>query len=78
MHARTTLTAALAAATLMLVAPAAQAATVDRFDRSAFDSTPVTTDSGYAMSGATAGELPACPGPVRDRRRPGRPHGRAG
>lgn len=57
MHARTTLTAAFAAAALTLVAPAAQAATVERFDRSAFDSTPVVTDSGYAMSGATAGEL---------------------
>jgi hypothetical protein len=57
MHARTTLTAAFAAAALILVAPAAQAATLDRFDRSAFDSTPVVTDSGYTMSGATAGEL---------------------
>jgi hypothetical protein len=57
MHARSTLTAALAAAALILVAPAAQAATLDRFDRSAFDSTPVVTGSGYEMSGATAGEL---------------------
>jgi hypothetical protein len=56
MHARSTLTAAFAAA-LMLVAPAAQAATLDRFDRSTFDSAPVVTGAGYAMSGATAGEL---------------------
>jgi len=32
MHARSTLTAALAAAALTLVTPAAQAATSDRFD----------------------------------------------
>jgi hypothetical protein len=60
MHARSTLTAALAAAALILVAPAvqaAQAATADRFDRSAFDSTPVVTSAGYAMSAPTAGEL---------------------
>jgi len=57
MHARSTLTAALAAAALTLVTPAAQAATSDRFDRSAFDSVPVVTASGYAMSAATAGEL---------------------
>jgi len=57
MHARTTLTAALTAAGLMLVTPAAQAATSERFDRSAFDSAPVVTGSGYAMSAATAGEL---------------------
>ena len=57
MNARSTITAALAAAALILVAPAAQAATVDRFDRSAFDSSPVVTGSGYTMSGATAGEL---------------------
>jgi hypothetical protein len=56
MHARSTLTSAFAAAALMLVAPAAQAATLDRFDRSAFDSAPVVTGSGYAMSAATAGE----------------------
>jgi hypothetical protein len=56
MHARSTLTSAFAAAALMLVAPAAQAATVDRFDRSAFDGAPVVTGSGYAMSGTTAGE----------------------
>jgi hypothetical protein len=57
MHARSILTAALAAAALVLVAPAAQAASLDRFDRSAFDSAPVVTASGYEMSGATAGEL---------------------
>lgn len=57
MHARSTTTAALAAAALILVAPSAQAATVDRFDRSAFDSAPVTTGSGYTMAGATSGEL---------------------
>ena len=57
MYARSTLTAALAAAALTLVTPAAQAATSDRFDRSAFDSAPVVTASGYAMSAATAGEL---------------------
>lgn len=58
MHARTTLTTTIAAAAaLMLVTPAAQAAHVDRFDRSAFDSSPVVTSSGYAMSGPTAGEL---------------------
>jgi len=57
MHARSILTAAFAAVALTLVAPAAQGATVDRFDRSAFDSAPVVTGSGYAMSGPTAGEL---------------------
>jgi hypothetical protein len=57
MYARSTLTAALAAAALVLVAPTAQAAKADRFDRSAFDSTPVVTGSGYSMEGATAGEL---------------------
>lgn len=57
MHARRTITATLAAAALLLVAPAAQAATADRFDRSAFDSAPELTGSGYAMSGATSGEL---------------------
>jgi len=57
MHARSTLTAAFAAAALILVIPAAQAAASDRFDRSAFDGAPVVTGSGYAMSGATAGEL---------------------
>ena len=59
MHVRTTLPAAfaVAAATLMLATPAAQAAAAERFDRSAFDSAPVVTSSGYAMSGATAGEL---------------------
>ena len=57
MHARSAITAALAAAALILIAPAAQAATVDRFDRSAFDSSPVVTGSGYTMSGATSGEL---------------------
>lgn len=56
MYARSTLTAALAAAALTLVTPAAQAATSDRLDRSAFDSAPVLTASGYAMSAATAGE----------------------
>ena len=57
MHARTTLTTAFAVAALTLVTPAAQAATSDRFDRSAFDGAPVVTGSGYAMSAATAGEL---------------------
>jgi hypothetical protein len=57
MNARSTLIAALAAAALVLVAPAAQAAKADRFDRSTFDSAPVVTTSGYTMSGATAGEL---------------------
>lgn len=49
------------AAAFALAAPAAQAAppgtTQDRFDRSAFDSTPVVTASGYSMSAATRGEL---------------------
>ncbi len=60
MNARTTFTAAIAAAALVLVAPAAEAAKeakTDRFDRSAFDSTPVVSASGYEMSGATSGEL---------------------
>lgn len=58
MHARSILTAAVAAAAaLTLVAPTAQAASVDRFDRSAFDSSPTVTSSGYEMAGATAGEL---------------------
>jgi hypothetical protein len=49
--------AVIGAAALTLVAPAAQAASVDRFDRSNFDSTPVVTASGYELEGATAGEL---------------------
>jgi hypothetical protein len=58
MHVRKTLTTTLAAtAVLMLAVPAAQAATRDRFDRSAFDSSPVVTGSGFSMAGATAGEL---------------------
>jgi hypothetical protein len=57
MHTRSTVTAALAAAALILITPGAQAATIDRFDRSAFDSSPVVTESGYTMDGATAGEL---------------------
>jgi hypothetical protein len=58
MHARKTLATTLAvAATLVLAAPTAHAKTVDRFDRRAFDPAPVVTSSGYAMSGATAGEL---------------------
>ncbi len=59
MNPRSAITAVIAAAALTLVAPAAQAArpTVDRFDRSTFDSTPVVTASGYEMEGATSGEL---------------------
>ena len=59
MNARSILVPALAAATLLLVAPAAQAApsSVDRFDRSAFDGAGVETGSGYSMAGATSGEL---------------------
>ena len=53
----TTIAAAIAATALVLVAPAAQAAQVDRFDRSTFDSTPEVSDAGYTMAGATAGEL---------------------
>ena len=84
MNARSTLIPTLAAAALLLVAPAAaQAAppSVDRFDRSAFDSAGVATGSGYSMAGATSGELGGYltpggpgrrrhhpgPGPVRDR-----------
>ena len=49
----------LAAATVLALAPgtARAAATAERFDRSAFDSTRVVTSAGYTMSGATAGEL---------------------
>jgi hypothetical protein len=57
MYARKTLTATVTAAALILVTPAAQAAQLDRFDRSAFDRSPTITGSGYAMSGPTAGEL---------------------
>ena len=59
MNARSTLIPTLAAAALLLLAPAAQAAppSVDRFDRSAFDSAGVATGSGYSMAGATSGEL---------------------
>ena len=57
MHARKTITTVVAAAALMLVPTTAQAAQLDRFDRSAFDSSPEVTSSGYAMSGPTAGEL---------------------
>jgi hypothetical protein len=49
----------VAAATVLAMAPgtAGAAATAERFDRSAFDSTPVVTSAGYAMSAPTAGEL---------------------
>jgi hypothetical protein len=58
MHARKIVTTSVVtAAALTAMAPAAHAAQVDRFDRSAFDSSPVVTGSGYAMSGPTAGEL---------------------
>jgi hypothetical protein len=57
MYARSAFTAALAAAALLLVSPAAHAAKVDRFDRSAFDGSPVVSGSGYSMEGATSGEL---------------------
>ena len=58
MHARNILTTTLAAtAALVLVAPEAQAATQERFDRRAFDPSPVMTSTGYSMSGDTAGEL---------------------
>lgn len=58
MFARTTVTAAVAAtAALMVAMPAAQASTLDRFDRRAFDSAPVVRAAGYSMAGATAGEL---------------------
>jgi hypothetical protein len=57
MHTLITRASALAAASLILVAPGAHGATTDRFDRSAFDSAAVVTSSGYTMSGDTAGEL---------------------
>lgn len=57
MHTRSILGAAVASATLTLVAPAAHASTVDRFDRSAFDNSPTLSSSGYEMAGATSGEL---------------------
>ena len=57
MHTRSILTAAAATLALTLAAPAAQAASVDRFDRSAFDAAPVVTSAGYSMSAATSGEL---------------------
>ena len=53
----TAIAATIASAALTLTAPAAQGASVDRFDRSTFDSTPVVTTSGYELEGATAGEL---------------------
>jgi hypothetical protein len=54
---RSTFAAVLATAALVAVAPAAEAATVDRFDRSAFDSAAVASGSGYTMAGATSGEF---------------------
>ena len=48
--------AAVAAATVA-VAPAAQAKTVEFFDRSAFDPAPVVTAAGWSLSAPTAGEL---------------------
>lgn len=54
---RGTFVTVVAAGALTFVAPAAQAGSVDRFDRSAFDSTPVVTAPGYEMEGATSGEL---------------------
>lgn len=61
-HLRLIAPLAAAAAVLTLAPASADAAprrttTVDRFDRSAFDSTPVVTGSGWAMSGPTSGEL---------------------
>jgi hypothetical protein len=58
MHARNILMTTLAAtAAMVLVAPEAQAASRERFDRSAFDRAPVVTSTGYSMAGDTAGEL---------------------
>lgn len=58
MHVRTILTTTVAAsAAVLLATPAAQAATSERFDRSAFDGAPVVSSTGYTMSGATSGEL---------------------
>jgi hypothetical protein len=60
MNARTTLVSALAAAALTVMTSAAAhgaPTSVDRFDRSAFDSAGVATGSGYSMQGATSGEL---------------------
>ena len=58
MNPRTLVTwAAAAAVAVSLAAPAAQAASTERFDRSALDPAPVVTASGYEMSAATRGEL---------------------
>lgn len=57
MHARKILATTVAGATLMLLTPTAHAAQLERFDRRAFDSSPVVTSAGFAMSGPTAGEL---------------------
>ena len=58
MHTRIVALAATAAAVAALaVAPPAQAKTIESFDRSAFDSTPVVTAPGWSISAPTAGEL---------------------
>ena len=57
MRIRTTVTAAAAGTALVLVAPSADAATLTRFDRSAYDAAPVVTAAGYSISAATSGEL---------------------
>jgi hypothetical protein len=49
--------AVAAAATALFTAPAAHAATVQTFDRRAFDASPDITASGWSISAATAGEL---------------------
>ena len=58
MHTRIVALAATAAtAAVLTVASPAQAKAVEMFDRSAFDSTPVVTASGWSISAPTAGEL---------------------
>lgn len=57
MQTRSIITSTVAAVALTLAAPAAQAMSVDRIDRSAFDAAPAVTASGYTMAAATSGGL---------------------
>ena len=57
MNARTLIGGVAVGAALTLIAPSAQAATLERFDRTAFDTTPDASAAGWSISHATAGEL---------------------
>ena len=57
MNARSVLAAAAVAVAITVTASPAHAATLESFQRSAFDGTPVVSAAGYVMAGPTSGEL---------------------